>query len=57
MIIIPDITMCTSEHCPEKDNCYRANATPSEYQSYSNFEYVCNEETGFIEFIKRKRDR
>ena len=35
-----------------KEKCYRAKAKASEYQSWSNFEYVCNENNGFEEFIK-----
>lgn len=30
-----DITMCQDKACPERSNCYRAQAKPSEYrQSY-----------------------
>lgn len=50
-----DITMCTSDDCPVKDNCYRHLAKPSQIQSYSNFEYTCNEESGFNDFIKIER--
>ena len=49
---MPDITMCASKDCPERNNCYRACAKPSEFQSWSNFEYTCNEENGFKDFIK-----
>lgn len=50
---MPDITMCSSSHCPERNNCYRAMAKPNKYaQSYTNFEYTCNEDSGFNEFIK-----
>ena len=32
---MPDITMCKGTDCPQKENCYRFTATPSEYwQSY-----------------------
>jgi len=31
---MPDITMCKGTDCPAKDTCYRAQATPSERQSY-----------------------
>jgi len=38
---MPDITMCQTTHfCDQKEFCYRWNATPSEYQSYANFEPV-----------------
>lgn len=48
-----DITMCTSEYCPMKFSCYRANAEPNPlWQSYSDFEYTCHEENGFCDYIK-----
>ena len=49
-----DITMCASENCPEREKCYRAMAKASEYQSWSNFEYTCNENSGFENFISVK---
>ena len=52
MIYIADITMCTSEKCPYKEKCYRTKAKPSNFQSWSNFEYTCNENSGFKDFIK-----
>ena len=51
---MPDITMCYSNNCPERQNCYRYTAKPSMYQSWSNFEYVCNENSGFEDFISNK---
>lgn len=31
----PDITMCNDHNCPQKEDCYRYNAKPSQYsQSY-----------------------
>lgn len=50
MIAIADITMCTSVNCPERDGCYRAQTKPSVMQSWSNFEYTCNENSGFEDF-------
>lgn len=50
-----DITMCSSINCPERDNCYRAIAKSSKWQSWSNFEYTCNENNGFEDFIKREK--
>ena len=47
-----DITMCSSVNCPERNNCYRSRAKPSEFQSYSNFGYTCNENNGFSDFLK-----
>ena len=52
MVNIADITMCTSENCPYRDECYRVRAKPGKYQSWSNFEYVCNENSGFEDFIQ-----
>ena len=52
---MPDITMCASENCLEREECYRAQAKPSELQSWNNFEYTCNEESGFCDFIKMNR--
>ena len=49
---IADITMCSSKNCPMKEKCYRTKAKASEYQSWSNFDYTCNENSGFEEFIK-----
>ena len=54
MVNIADITMCTSGSCPYRDECYRVRAKPSEYQSWSNFEYTCNENSGFDDFIAVK---
>ena len=51
---IADITMCTSESCTYRDECYRVRAKPSEYQSWSNFEYTCNENSGFEDFMPVK---
>jgi len=48
---MPDITMCMSTECPERKNCYRAMAKPDRYQSYADFEYTCNEESGFEDFM------
>lgn len=52
---MPDISMCSSDNCPMKDKCYRSTATASKYQSYSNFEYTCNENSGYTDFMLDKR--
>ena len=52
MVNIADITMCISKNCPYRDECYRVRAKPVGYQSWSNFEYTCNENSGFEDFIK-----
>ena len=45
-----DITMCSSINCPVRGTCYRTKAE-SEMQSWYNFEYVCNENNGFADYI------
>lgn len=46
-----DITMCTSENCPVRSTCYRQRAKTSQYQSWCNFEYTCNINSGFNDYI------
>lgn len=57
---MPDITLCSSRHCPVKGDCFRATAKPNPArQSYYNFEYTCHEDNGFTDFItyvKNTRD-
>ena len=53
---MPNITMCSSENCTEKDSCYRARAEPESSQTWWNFEYNCNENNGFEYFIKCERE-
>jgi hypothetical protein len=36
---MPDITMCVNVECPLADSCYRVKAKPSDYQSWSFFNY------------------
>ena len=52
MIVIADITMCSSKFCPMREECYRAQAKEDSVQSWNNFEYTCNEDSGFCDFIK-----
>ena len=48
-----DMTLCTSNTCPEKDYCYRRRAKPNpNTQRYYNFEYTCNKESSFRDFIR-----
>lgn len=49
---MPDITMCSSKECPMRGSCYRIRAKPDKLQSWTNFEYFCNENSGFNEYIK-----
>ena len=54
-----DITMCTSLNWPKREECYRTKANQSPLQSWSDFEYTCNEDSGFCDFIayvKNTRD-
>lgn len=45
----------SSEHCPMKDKCYRVSAKPNKFaQSWSNFEYTCNDNSGFNKYISQK---
>lgn len=38
----PDITMCSpTKHLKKCETCYRRNAKPDQYQSYSNFYPFC----------------
>lgn len=48
-----DMTLCSSKFCPMRESCFRAQARPNPFgQSYSNFEYVCHEQSGFCNFIR-----
>ena len=47
-----DITMCSSNNCPIRASCYRTKTNVEKIQSWANFEYTCNENSGFEEFIK-----
>lgn len=41
---MPDITMCTSKSCQNREQCYRAMAKPNpNYQSYADFTKLCAE--------------
>ena len=35
-----DITMCAQVLCPNAGHCYRAQATPNDWQSVSTFHYA-----------------
>lgn len=45
------ITMCSSNYCPIKNECFRAISYIDESQSLYNFEYECHEGNGFQMFI------
>lgn len=46
-----NVIMCTSKYCPVRDTCYRARVKEEESCSWNNFEYTCNENNGYIDFI------
>jgi hypothetical protein len=52
-----DISMCVKQDCPSFDNCYRAQATASTFQSFDRFdnrnEAKCDH---FIEYNEPKLD-
>ena len=50
------ITMCSSQNCPMKDMCYRVQAKVDDYQDWNNFEYTCNENSGFDNFIRMTKE-
>jgi hypothetical protein len=54
---MPDISMCSNDTCPLKDNCYRHTATPNEYrQSYAKFEWEVIDIIAYCEyFIDNKK--
>lgn len=48
------MTMCTSIECPMKEECYRAVPGNDDRQGCYNYEYTCNEYSGFSDFISAK---
>lgn len=38
-----DITMCLTEDCDKREECWRYKATPDRLQSYSDFTQLCKE--------------
>lgn len=48
------MTACTSTECPMKKECYRANSNTNEHQDCFNYEYGCNENSGFEDFVSVK---
>lgn len=53
---MPDISMCASNECPSRDTCYRATATPSEHQSWADFEATRNGRERCDSYIERGVD-
>lgn len=58
---MPDISMCSNEHCKLKETCYRYKAIPNEYrQSYGDFKSDSNNECEYyweIDPIKELEDK
>ena len=52
---MPDITMCDNRECSIRDRCYRAQAEPSDYQSWAVFEPTEDDCEHFIERIPHTR--
>lgn len=48
------MTMCTSTECPMRKECYRTVSDSDDRQDYFNYEYSCNENSGFSDFIPVK---
>ena len=49
--------MCTSIECPMKEECYRAVAENDDRQECFNYEYTCNELSGFCDFVSAKAQK
>lgn len=50
------MVMCSSKYCPMGEECFRKKETPGKDQLWLNYEYKCNENSGFQDFIKYKGD-
>ena len=48
------MTMCTSLECPMRKECSRADSGSGNQQDYFNYEYSCNENSGFCDFMSVK---
>ena len=46
-----NLILCTSQFCPMRDSCARKIEKDFLCNMY-NFEYTCNENSGFCDFIK-----
>lgn len=40
-----------------RNNCYRTQAKDSNNQSWNNFEYTCNENSGFCDCIPTQKEK
>lgn len=48
------MTMCTSTECQMRKECYRNNSDSDNQQDCFNYEYSCNENSGFSNFVPKK---
>jgi hypothetical protein len=53
---MPDITMCTSSTCQNREQCYRAMAKPDKYQSYADFTKLCAEKDFRCQWVVTDRE-
>lgn len=45
------MTMCTSTECPMRKECYRSDFDSNQCKERFNYEYTCNETSGFNDFV------
>lgn len=48
------MTTCTSIKCPVKEVCYRSISDNDNCQARFNYEYTCNDYTGFPDYVSIK---
>lgn len=48
------MTTCTSTECPMRKECYKAISDSDACHDRFNYEYSCNECSGFCDFISAK---
>ena len=48
------MTTCTSAECPMREECYRVVSDNDNCQDRFNYEYTCNEYSGFSDFVSAK---
>lgn len=53
---MPDITMCTSQTCERRGQCYRAMAKPDKCQSYADFTKLCADRDFRCQWIVTDRE-
>ena len=51
----PDIAMCSTEGCPLAPSCYRKQATPDRWQTYSEFKYQDGECDAYWEITEEDK--